>query len=287
MKSNTLVTVTLLMAIAAVACDEEKAGQDSTEINIQESALRSTTIVNEDSDVRMIRFVVTACDDPTVEYIVDKPIEDQLIPETIPEFINNMLDENSEHLFSDYFQVVDPGCYNVEVIPLDENGEPPQMCFPAHKDNIVVEEGQTTEIFLMIQCLDEDQGAIDVIAAINHEPELDDVTFSDSKFVCGDAEQICASAHDVDGDPLEFELVAPDFCGVEVVQEPEGDPMDEIDICWRLTCQQAGKADLIARVYDLIWRDDALVRIEDWLEDEGYASESHGQLQFHAYFDCL
>ncbi len=55
-----------------------------------------------------------------------------------------------------------------------------------------------------------------------------------------------------------------------------------------MSCHDWGRTDLRARVYDLAHREDGtLIRIEDWLTEEGYPNESHGELNFWAYFDGI
>ena len=155
----------------------------------------------------------------------------------------------------------------------------------AHED-VDVLEGKTTETFLMIQCEGSDPGAIDVIAAINHEPDVVDVEFTNSKFVCGSEEEVCVSGADVDGDPLEFEIIPEKGCTVEGPTSVVGDnTFDGQTACFNISCDDPGRYDLRARVYDRVWRDGSLIRIEDWLSLEGYPNESHGQLDFFAYFD--
>ncbi|MDJ0763907.1 MAG: MopE-related protein [Myxococcota bacterium] len=246
------------------------------------SALRAGAIVDEDSDIANIRYTITSCGKPDSSLVVVRPLEDQLIPGNIYDLQNTPLEEESGHLFADLFQSLTPGCYDIHVQPLNELGKASEVCAPAWKEDVMVLEAQTTEVLLIIQCAGSDPGAIDAIAAINHEPNLDEVYFVESKFVCGSAERICMNATDVDNDPLEFELIAPEGCEVALVETEVED-----DACFDLTCHDWGRFDLGARVYDLAWKDDTLIRIEDWLALEGYPHESHGELNFYAYFDGI
>lgn len=217
---------------------------------------------------------------PVIE--IDRPLEDQTIPGNLPDHQNDPLDEDSAHRFADLFEVVDPGCWDVMSTPLGPDGTPSEECAAAWKNGVVVHEGETTEVFLLNQCMGSDRGGIDLIAALNEEPNLDDVDFLDSKFICGGPTPICARGSDPDDDPLEFELIAADGCEVAPI-----DPVDDYDACFELTCHDWGRFDLTMRVYDLAWRDGDLVRIEDWLAEEGYPNESHGELGFFAYFDGI
>ncbi|MDJ0764233.1 MAG: putative metal-binding motif-containing protein [Myxococcota bacterium] len=280
MKAKSILMGAIVVAVVIAACNENESFD--TSVSTTETALRAGAIVDENSDIANVRYAISPCDKPDSPTVVVRPLEDQLIPGNIYDLQNSPLDQDSEHLFADLFQTLDPGCYNVHVQPLDKNGRKSEMCAPAWKDGVMVYEAQTTEVFLIIQCAGSDPGAIDVIAAINHEPDLDEVFFVESKFVCGSAERICMNGSDVDNDPLEFELIAPEGC--EVVQVK---PDTEADACFDLICHDWGRFDLRARVYDLAWKDDALIRIEDWLALEGYPNESHAELNFYAYFDGI
>ena len=275
---------TVVVLGLVLSCEAQHDDQGDMDAANAAMALRGVSLLDV-TDVRDIRFTISECDDAQTAFVATKPLEDQLIPENIPELSNTPLDEASEHLFADYFQVVPPGCYDVTAVPVTEDGGPSEMCHAAHKDDVIAEEGETTEIFLMIQCDGEDEAAIDVIAAINHEPELDEVTFDDSKFVCGSAGEVCATAHDVDNDPLAFELEAPAQCEVEPIDDPEADPEERARACWEVSCREQGRADLTVTVFDQIWRGEELIRIEEWLAQEGYENDSRTELSFHAYFD--
>jgi hypothetical protein len=211
------------------------------------------------------------------------PLEDQLIPGNTG-LANNPLDKDSAHSFADFFKVVPAGCYNVTTAPLQPDGSPSKICASAFKNGVVVVQGQTTEIFLLNQCAGTDPGAIDVISALNHAPILDDVKFTDSKFACGQPAQVCLAGHDVDSDPLQFTLTA-QGCDVTPAGDPQGSPATGESQCFSINCHSFGPHTLVATVYDLIWRNGQLIRIEDWLAQEGYPNPSHGQLEFHIYVD--
>jgi hypothetical protein len=278
MKKLNIVLAMLISVIAVSSCNQE--GTTGADLGDSKTALRSASMIDENSDVMGMKYTVTPCDNPNNPTVVNRPLEDQILPGNIPELANQPVDEISEHLYSDMFQVLEPGCYNVNVQPVTATGEDSEVCAAAWKNDVEVLEGEVTEILLLVQCAGSDNGSLDVIAAINHEPSLDHVTFDDSKFVCGDSERICLFGSDVDKDPLEFELVVSDRCTVT------GPPIPHVgEACFDISCHDWGKVDLIAKVYDLVWRDDQLVRIETWLSDEGYPNESHGQLDFFAYFD--
>src|SRR5688500_16066359 len=97
------------------------------------------------------------------------------------------------------------GCYDVIATPMTEGGVPSARCDAAWEKKVEVVEGETTEILLINQCHGKDPGALDAIATLNHEPEIGDVSFEESKFIaCGDTQVVCATVTDPDNDPLEF-----------------------------------------------------------------------------------
>ena len=256
--------------------------RDAQDENIT-TGVHVAALVEDGTDVVGMNYTLTPVDcgdgmptgDPAIE--ASSPIDpDQKIPGNIDELKNMPLDENSSHLFADLFKVLPAGCYDVLATPITAMETASEDCASANKKKVEVLEGKTTEIFMISQCMGVDPGAIDAIVALNHEPVLEDVVFSDSKFSCGSPTEICISASDPDYDPLEIVLEA-DGCAVDAVGQPG---------CFEVTCGQIGKVDMIALVYDQL-HDGSLVRIEDWLANEGYPNESHAQLEFHAYIDGI
>jgi hypothetical protein len=205
----------------------------------------------------------------------------QTIPGNIEELQNSPLAGDSQHLFADSFEVLPAGCYDVTATPLSGDGGISEDCAAASKEGVVVYEGETTEIILINQCQGVDPGALDVIATLNHEPVLADVNFVDSKFACGHTTQLCASASDPDGDPVELEIDSGDCEAIALEVDGADEPGSA---CWEVTCTSNGKHDLAVRAYDLIQGGDAgMMRVEDWLASEGYANESHAQMDLFAY----
>ncbi len=260
------------------------AGEDQIVPGVNESLLQVRTYVDVNSDIEAIRFTLTPCGDTEGAIVIDRPLEDQIIPGNIPELQDNPLDADSEHVFADLFKMLEAGCYDVHAQPLGADGANSKTCAPAWKKNVLVLESSTTEVFLLIQCLGHDKGAIDVIAAINHEPALDDVWFEDSKFVCGGIAVVCLEGSDVDKDPLEFELLAEEGCEVSPVGPGRQATAEQ---CFEVVCHDQGKFDLRARVYDLAFHNGDQIRIEDWLALAGYPNESHAELNFWIYFDGI
>lgn len=280
MKRMSIVLAMSTIAGVASSCGSEKPKEPV--LGSAKTALRTASMIDKNSDVTGMKYTVTPCNSPSNPIIVDRPLEDQILPGNIPELANNPLDKDSSHLYADLFLTVTPGCYNISVQPTTAAGGNSAICAPAWKSGVQVAEGETVEVFLMSQCAGNDPSAIDTIAAINHEPSLSKVAFDSSKFVCGGSERICVFGSDVDKDPLEFELVVPTGCTVS------GPPIPHFgEACFSITCHDWGRVALTAKVYDLVWSNGQFVRIEKWLSDEGYPNESHGQLQFFAYFDGI
>ena len=272
-----LASVALIGAIAS-GCNQTRT-QD-TEL----AAVKIGALVQDGTDVEGIDYAITpvSCDDgaPTGDPVIEEssPIDpDQVIPGNIEELKNMPLDEASKHLFADLFKVLHAGCYDVVATPVTAGHEPSQDCASANKDKVAIVAGQTTEVFMISQCRGEDPGALDAIVALNHEPILEDVVFSDSKFACGSPSEVCIEASDPDFDPVEIVLDAGD-CDVEPVGGPG---------CFEVSCGDIGKAEMTATVYDQLHDGGSLVRIEDWLASEGYPNESHATLDFYAYVDGI
>ncbi len=273
-------SVAITVALASVACS----GTDRAKTEGQ-TGISAQALVADGTDVTAIRFDVrpVSCDDGTPAgdpITVSAPIDpDQQIPGNLSELQDRPLDADSSHWFADSFMVVPAGCYDVVATPTDGSGADSQDCASAFKKGVEVEQGETTEIFLINQCAGDDPGAIDAIAALNHEPTVDDVEFTDSKFSCGSPTEICASASDIDHDPLELVLESED-CEVEPIAA-SGDG----EQCWTLTCHTLGQHDLTVTAYDLLHGESGLQRIEDYLTEQGYPNESHSTLDLFAYVD--
>ena len=165
------------------------------------------------TDIAAVRFDVTevACtpgngDSVTGEtWTATTDFEDMFLPGGIPTFEDKPYDADSSHMFADRYFLLPAGCYDVLVTPLDQAGADSSDCASAHQDGVEVVDGETTEILLISQCQGPARGGLDVIATINHPPEIDDLTFNPSKFVATcEGTVVCVTASDPDGDPLEW-----------------------------------------------------------------------------------
>jgi Putative metal-binding motif len=252
------------------------------------TGLQVQALVSDGTDVESISYSVQQVDCVTgasVGYpeVIYVPLSSDYVPGDIAELEDNPLAADSAHLSADAFVVAPAGCFDVTATPLGASGQASADCAIAKKSGVVVEQGQTVEVLLINQCAGDDPGALDAVAALNHEPVIDDVWFGEGKFICGSSGTICAAAHDPDGDPLEYalELPADALCSATPLPS-EGDVL-----CWSLACSDFGKHTFAVVVYDQLSGDAGPVRIEDWLAAEGYASESHSELNAFAYFEGI
>lgn len=251
--------------------------------------------------VGKVRYTFTPLANPDGEFIVEVDLKHNLaLPGGLPEFNNQPLDKDSRHRFTDLFQKVEPGEYHVTVLPLGTNGLPLEECASARTfAPITAVAGMVTEEFLLMNCRGQDPAYLNVIAAINHEPELSvdfvrETKLTHSKFTCENQLDICLTAHDIDNDPLRFELVAlNELCTVTETlapaQNPPQVPCTPITQCYTVNCPGfVGKADLKARVYDQLWSGGTKIDIEQWLKGNNQVSgapvESHAKLDFWGYY---
>jgi hypothetical protein len=221
---------------------------------------------------------------------VDKPLEDILLPGGIPGFEDQPLDGSSSHAFADLFLDLPPGCYDISTQPLRRDGSASQDCAPASASNVRINDGRTTELFLINQCRGDGRGAIDVISALNHPPALTAVAFERSKFVQRCEEQVvCATAKDPDNDPIEFTWQkvggAPLLSGPTVVRtttNPDGSTTQ----CVRAVAEQTGQYQLAVTVYDLLHdprNAGRLIRFEEYFARNGSTLRSRAELTFPFY----
>jgi hypothetical protein len=258
------------------------------------SALNLTSDTLGDTDVARMQFQITSdnCQDPAQDGQVDtqtKDLEDMMLPGGVNDFENKPLDEDSQHLFADAFFTVDATCdYDVVTTPLQQNGSASQDCEQAHKENVSIEDGQTTEILLINQCEGAERGGFDVVSSINHAPEIDNLEFDKFQASCPTGgEQVCVRASDPDSDPLEIVWETSDtgeFQGDIVgtqAQPVEGED-GVYESCATIRTNRAGSYGFEVTVYDL---DGQGNRMEEVLaqQDARDAHESRDSLSFPVY----
>lgn len=158
------------------------------------------TFVGSTHDVAAMGYRVVAgdadCDDEAIAETVS-PLEDEALPGWTAAAGGN-------HAFADALFVLQPGAYRVCVTPLQDDGTPSEVC-AAGEGVFLVEANQTTEGVVYAQCDGDPSGGLDVIAALNNPPHIDDLDIDESKFItnCEEA-TITVAASDPDGDALNY-----------------------------------------------------------------------------------
>lgn len=208
--------------------------------------------------------------------VIRTPLEPPTIPGT-PSLTKGPLDPYQARLLGDFFEALPAGNYDVTALPF-AGDSPSRECTAVSMERISVTEGQTTEVFLISQCLVSDTETVDTGVGLNREPVIENVSFRESKNGCGSPAELCVRAVDADDDPLELVLEAPQC---QVASADASAPNTQ---CWEVSCAEAGRTELIVRAYDLRWLDE-LVRIEDYLAAEGLPEQSHAELMLFPFFD--
>jgi hypothetical protein len=199
----------LAMSMLAACTQVEEAKAPGEELGRQ-AGMALTVDVLGGTDVARIAYTVTAVDcgsgevlDPLVQETRVQDLEDAVLPGQNADLAGAPFAAGSQHLFADAFFWLGEGCYDVVAQPVQEDGSPSAECAAATQSNVAVFDGQTTEILLINQCESEGAGGLDIIAALNHAPQLEDVRYAPSKFICEDQTTICVVASDADNDPLQ------------------------------------------------------------------------------------
>jgi hypothetical protein len=284
-----LISIGLLASLAFSGC-----AQDSESADLG-TGLRSLSAVS-DGNVKGFEYFITACDVDPSPHVPGtghfEPLRNQTLPGALIDVLDDPFADDSNHRFSDYFKTLAAGCYRVTAVPVHgEEGifAPYTLCTSATRE-VEVHEGATTEVVLISQCLGTDPGALDAVSALNHDPEIAEVWFPDSKFSCGETIKICAQASDPDGDPLDYQVTfnEGDDC-VGGPFESEGDAM-----CAKVYCNQGGSYKPVVKVYDVSTIDakdehdpGRNHRIEDLLSLYGApeGTTSHAELQVIVHID--
>lgn len=304
---NALSLISIMsLGLSACSSDAPEASSERPELRDGMGAFALRASFGNNTPVRNVKYIITRLSDGKIHEEVVPLNHNLAIPGGVPELERFPFDEDSKHRFTDLFHHVEPGQYAVRVEPLDAAGLPIDECYGAatlDAEPMVAVEGKMTEKILVIQCHSQDPSALNIIAAINHEPEGLTITWeketddTHSKFTCDGEHIVCLTAHDVDNDPLRFELNLPDpvkarGCRAEPIAPfavtPPKIPCTDVKQCFRVTCDNAPKKlDLQARVYDQAWLNNSLVDIEQWLKTQQKSDapiESHTKFDFWGYF---
>lgn len=244
-------------------------------------------------DVESTRFEITPVDCGTgitagSSTVVVRSLESGTIPGGIGTLGDNPLDKDSSHHFADLFITLEAGCYDVSATPLTAASEPSTVCAAANKKSVVILPGKTTEVFLLNQCDGKDSGNVDILAALNTAPHITNIHFDKSKFAtCHEAEVVCATATDPEGDPLDFVwTVDPAVAGPTIVSTTVDDATGATTQCVSFVAATEGKFPIHVSVFDQIWQGGMLVHIEDFLASEGYPHPSHASSDLFFYSNC-
>jgi hypothetical protein len=200
------------------------------------------------------------------------------------DLVEQSLDPDSRHLGSDFFLSLEPGCYDIDVVPAASiNGDawtPSTDCGIASADGVEVLPGQTAEATLISQCVGDAIGALDTLVLLNHGPTF--ILEIDEKFnyEC-ESVNVCVTAYDVDDDPLEFEWqrtggpaeFAMNLSAPEVIGFESGHRIWQQ--CTEIVTRWTASYDFEVTVYDLGYSSSQLVRIENMVE-----GDSHTSLEF-------
>jgi hypothetical protein len=281
------------MALAGYGCTNNQPGlADGNEVTGQTGlAINSAVDTTGGTDVRFMQYGIEriACEAgekfDALNRTVRVELTSMMLPGGIPAFDNSPLDKNSAHPFADQFEVVPAGCYNVTALPLDAAANNSKDCAAAFSNGVQVDDGLTTEIFMISQCKGTPTGALDATVALNRPPQLVNLTFSPSKYISqGQKTTVCATAVDPNGDPLEFEWTQIDgnSCGAKVVSDAQVDA-GTIE-CVDIDPMDVGSYLFNVKIYDLLHDENGkLIRFETWLQEHGYPNDSHASLRFPVY----
>lgn len=187
--------------LATGCADGSIDGAEAPPIGSLHAALAFTGGVH---DVASMRYRVIPddedCLDPAAEPLDEANVA--LEEEALPGWLDPAAGAN--HAFADALFVLQPGAYKVCAAPLNADGEPSAECAPAEGIFAVIAE-QTTEGVIYSQCAGDPSGGLDVVAALNDPPHIDDLDIGASKFITTcEAATITVTARDPNGDPLSY-----------------------------------------------------------------------------------
>lgn len=300
MKAKFLSLTSLLALSTALSACGDINGVPAEYSELRGGSVRAIAGLRADAgaEVVSIHYTVEACDGSGVVASATIPLEKNMVlPGALGSFQDNPLDKDSAHRFSDFFKVLDAGCYNVTAQPIGADELASENCSAAEAKDLNVLEGATTEAVLIVQCETPDPGALDVVTVINNEPRITDIVFKTvdetealvdgSKFTCGLENRVCVQAHDPDHDPLSFELVAKlnnseENCTVE--QIPTRGAAQTQEQCFKINCIAPGKVELSATVFDMVRNQDKeLITFEDYFTSLGQTKTSRAHIGFMTY----
>jgi hypothetical protein len=277
--------------LVLVGCVLPSQPSDDEGILVGSTGLELGMAVNtgDTTDVKAVEYTIdrVACFDGEEFEAVSLKVTSRLEPAMLPpEFEGSPLDQGSSHPFADHFEVVPAGCYDIKATPITAQGTASEECAGAAAQDIKVEDGQTTEVFMISQCKGAEVGAVDSVVAFNQPPLLVNLTYNPSKFaVQNGLTTVCATAIDPNNDSIEFEWSFEDggMCFGPTVASTTKDG-GKVTECVNITPNATGSYWFEVRMYDLLTGEDGKpFRIEDWLREHGYPNDSHDSLRFPLY----
>jgi hypothetical protein len=271
------------LAVLGTACGNEE-NLINPEVGTTQTAIKAA-LGGVKTDVEQMRFELHECpsaDNPDADNdgLPDgAPLQDLIspmgpgfLPDGLATFQNKPADASSAHPFSDGLFVVRAGvCYVVRSTPLKQDKSPSKDCYPATKQIGAVPAGKTKEVVIINQCKGDPKGIADVVALLNHPPELVHLTFENdgkpaTKFMedCPDETlRVCAKVLDPDNDPIEWflfqvnehgQFVNPPTVTRKVAPGYPKPANDGISVnCWDVSAPGPGSYNLLLVARDQMW----------------------------------
>jgi hypothetical protein len=307
MKLKLLIAGCLTMGLAVSACgdtgDDAEAPSPvaSADMALNVDLLGSTDVVGFKFKATRVHCSGSHQGDPVSGAEVftgEQSLEEGYLPGGNSTFENGPYDAQSEHHFSDQLFTVPVGCYDVQAEPIRANQQRSEDCAIATLHKKYVKADHFNEFHLISQCRGTARTTLDVIASLNHPPEIE---LDIQKFMCsGAGVTVCATASDVDDDPLRFywnrkdpACYIPQSLGRATVDPQNG----EATHCVTIPSRLAESLSYEVVVKDLAWDSqlNKLVPIEELLPEQdsqglGFdADESRASLHFdtHAVGECV
>ncbi len=266
---SALVTAAALTTLSA-GCKHEDALPGGTTANLAGVNMS----LQASGDAAKIELVIkrVSCD--------KEPIQ---TPYTFVEIIDVSGASDAGHSIHDKFVVLDPGCYDIVLLPLQADGTPSASCAPAGQQGVVVVDGYTTEIGFVEECKGKDKGGLDIYTIFNTPPNIEDGVYTPDKFVAHcDTQKICVTFRDPDGDPIE--LAWSQVGGVTLQSGPTVVPGSHTydastgltSECVTLQHAGPGLVSIEVLAFDMMLDPSGkMIRIEQFLKDHGIQGTSH------------
>jgi hypothetical protein len=302
MKLKLLMTSCLAMGITVSACGD--VGDADTSSPNATSKMALNVDLQGGTDVSGFKFTAVRvhCGGskkgqpvyPREVHEAKESLEEAYLPGDNATFENRPYDEYSEHHFSDHLFSVPHGCYDLEAKPITKKGKRSEDCAVATLRKQKAIKDAFNEFHLISQCRGRARTSLDVIASLNHPPE---VKLDVEKFMCaGAGVRVCATAWDPNDDPLRFYWEGEENgCFIPV---PDGRPTYDKKTgktrhCVTIPSRVAESKKYKVTVKDLGWDGRHKKPIEQLLPEQdgqGFdASRSRASLIFktHALGECI